>query len=192
MIFNVDADELLQATRHLTNAQFGLLMRARIARFADTGSSHGPVDIELYHEISDPSNPHLFSWKGVFCCCPYDEQKISSPKQTKERARKVGDKGASLPAGFMDLWVAYGKKGNRMVAARSYAKIGLDIDSTGLYGHIANHIAAYVKSTPDPTYRKNFETYLNQRHWENPIVQPQPVQKKHTPELSDPSTYRPV
>jgi len=32
------------------------------------------------------------------------------------------------------------------------------------------HIPLYVKSTPDLQYRKNFETYISQEHWENPII----------------------
>lgn len=32
------------------------------------------------------------------------------------------------------------------------------------------HIPIYVQSTPDKQYRKNFQTYLNQRGWEDEII----------------------
>ena len=32
------------------------------------------------------------------------------------------------------------------------------------------HIPLYVQSTPDKTYRKHFQTYLNQRGWEDEII----------------------
>ena len=32
------------------------------------------------------------------------------------------------------------------------------------------HIPLYVQSTPDKTYRKHFQTYLNQRSWEDEII----------------------
>ena len=32
------------------------------------------------------------------------------------------------------------------------------------------HIPLYVQATPDKTYRKHFQTYLNQRGWEDEII----------------------
>lgn len=68
---------------------------------------------------------------------------------------------------FEELWILYGKKGNRKTSFDKLSKLKIeDIEA------IKKHIPIYVNSVSDKQYLKNFETYLTQRHWETEIVLP--------------------
>ena len=65
---------------------------------------------------------------------------------------------------FNIIWSMYEKKGNRKTSFEKFSK--LSIETMQL---IFDHIPAYVRSTPDKQYRKNFETYINQNCWMDEI-----------------------
>ena len=72
---------------------------------------------------------------------------------------------------FDIFWNLYNKKSsNRKMCQRKWSKLNETKREL-----IMNHLVSYVKSTPDKEFRKNAETYLNQEHWLNEILQ---VEKK--------------
>lgn len=73
---------------------------------------------------------------------------------------------------FMRAWNFYGKHGNRKSSAVKWSKL-----TKGDKDAIREHMPRYVASTEisgkgngTKTFRKNLETYLSQRHWENDIT----------------------
>lgn len=65
---------------------------------------------------------------------------------------------------FENIWSLYGKKGNKKTSERKWAKLSVMAREKAL-----TYIPAYVKSTPDKQYRKNFETFLNQECWNDEL-----------------------
>ena len=66
---------------------------------------------------------------------------------------------------FEEVWIAYGKKGNKKTSKAKYAKLSLD-EKVALYWHVPK----YVLSTPDKQYRKDFQTYINQECWNDEVI----------------------
>ena len=67
---------------------------------------------------------------------------------------------------FQDFWDAYNKKvGSKEKCEKKFNGLKQDVKE-----QIMNHIFEYVKATPDKTFRANPETYLNQKRWENEII----------------------
>jgi len=69
---------------------------------------------------------------------------------------------------FDTVWEQYGKKGNKKSCKRKWEKLPKKTKRIAI-----EHIPKYVDATPDITYRKNFETYLNQECWNDKIIEPQ-------------------
>ena len=66
---------------------------------------------------------------------------------------------------FDEFWNMYGKKVERMKCEKIYAKIK-EADRE----KIKQHVPVYVASTPEVQYRKNPQTYLNGKCWEDEII----------------------
>lgn len=66
---------------------------------------------------------------------------------------------------FDNFWEAYGKKVDRIKCEAKWKKIPQVTREK-----IMAHVIEYVKSTPDPQYRKNPATYLNNESWNNEII----------------------
>lgn len=75
----------------------------------------------------------------------------------------VNDNDINIP--FDQFWDLYGKKNNKASCEKKWDKLK-DSEREA----IMNHLPKYIKSTPDKQYRKNPDSYLNQRHWENEIA----------------------
>jgi hypothetical protein len=70
---------------------------------------------------------------------------------------------------FIDFWNLYDKKVDRQSAERKYSKL-----SQAEKEKIFAHIPKYKNYQPDPIFRKNPDTYLNNRSWNDEL----PVVKK--------------
>lgn len=66
---------------------------------------------------------------------------------------------------FDEFWNAYGKKVDRAKCERLYAKVKEEDRAK-----IKTHVPKYVTSTPDVQYRKNPQTYLNGKCWNDEII----------------------
>lgn len=91
-----------------------------------------------------------------------------------ERPKRVDKNNKELlTEEFLKAWEYYGRHGNRHKSSLKWAKLTKrDKDLIRL------HMFKYVSSTEIPgkgdgkkTYRKHLETYLNQRHWENEVLE---------------------
>ena len=93
---------------------------------------------------------------------------------TKELKKDKKEKKEEEDISFLRFWDLYGKKVDRQASERKWNKIDSE-----LHELIFAHVADYVASTPQIQYRKNPETYLNNRSWENEIVmEAKPTDKK--------------
>ena len=66
---------------------------------------------------------------------------------------------------FELFWNTYDKKIDRVKCEARWKKITVTERQK-----IIIHVVDYVKSTPDKTFRKNPETYLNKKSWGNEII----------------------
>jgi len=100
-------------------------------------------------------------------------KKQTQTKPTASPSQTHGIKKDEKPEEFERFWEMYGRKGSKMVAKKKFLLLPEEVRRK-----IFAHVPSYVRSTPDPTYRKNAETYLNQQHWETEIQNgAKPVQK---------------
>lgn len=66
---------------------------------------------------------------------------------------------------FDEVWEDYDKKvGNKEILRKKWSKIGIEDREK-----IKSHIPQYKEDTPDKKYRKNFETYLNHKSWNDEV-----------------------
>ena len=82
------------------------------------------------------------------------------PKEDKE-----DKEGSVQPYSFSEFWEFYDKKKDKQRAERAYKKISMRDRKC-----IFDTLQAYKDSTPDKQYRKNPETYLRNRTWEDEII----------------------
>jgi len=81
---------------------------------------------------------------------------ITEDKKTEEQ----NNTSSKVP--FSDFWNAYGKKVGKAKTEKKWNRLPMSTQKA-----IMAHIRSYVQSTPDVQYRKNPETYLNSRLWED-------------------------
>lgn len=68
--------------------------------------------------------------------------------------------------GFEDFWDMYNKKtGNKEAIKKKFEKLPQKIKE-----QIIDYLPEYIESTPDKTYRKNPQTFLNNKSWEDEII----------------------
>ena len=94
---------------------------------------------------------------------------ILPPEQTEVRT-----------ADFDEFWKAYGKKVDKAKCMKLWSKMSENDKKACL-----NAVPLYVDSTPDLTYRKNPSTYLNNRSWENDIIQRQTTEQQRQQRLGE-------
>lgn len=72
---------------------------------------------------------------------------------------------AELWPSFEDFWALYDKKTGKEKSIQKWAKLKQSEKE-----QIMQHVPDYVASQPDKTYRKNPETYLNGKCWNDEII----------------------
>jgi len=98
----------------------------------------------------------------------------SSPKKTKAYAkhthkRTENENRNEINIGFEDFWDLYAKKVDRQKCEGKW--IGLTDEERK---NCIEKLPAYIQSTPDKKFRRDPETYLNNKSWENEIISPFP------------------
>lgn len=96
------------------------------------------------------------------------EEKTNPPKAPldKKEEQKVKPAPTGLNVPFDDWWNAYDKKVDR--SPKLEAKWAKLTDSERTLA--MQHTALYIKATPDKKFRKNPETYLNNKSFNNEII----------------------
>ena len=85
---------------------------------------------------------------------------------------------------FETFWNLYNKKVERKVCLAKFKK--LDIETIN---KIIQVVPDYVKSTPDPKYRKNPETWINGECWNDEIIPYKPKQEENKPKQINYKVY---
>lgn len=93
------------------------------------------------------------------------ESLFSINNQTQSHQQSNSNDDSNSVFSFETFWNAYGKKIERAKCEKLYAKIQERDRAI-----IAERLPAYVKSTPDVTYRKNPQTWLNGKCWNDEII----------------------
>ena len=85
-------------------------------------------------------------------------------EKEKEKSSAKKEKETEYP--FEVIWEMYGKKVGFARTEKRYEKVK-ECDRAKIF----DHVPKYVASTPDVQYRKNFEVYLNQKSFNDQIIQ---------------------
>ena len=96
-----------------------------------------------------------------------EEEVAAEPLPAPEVAVCVSPDSPSSCFSFEEFWSAYGKRVERVKCERIYARIG---EKDRLV--IRERLPLYIQSTPDKAYRKNPQTYLNGKCWNDDIIEP--------------------
>lgn len=86
----------------------------------------------------------------------------------KNKSKTPVKKSKSLNIPFDNFWDLYDHKSTNKKTAQIKWKNLTNQQRQA----VIDHLPAYIKSTPDKTFRKHPTTYLNQEHWNTPISQP--------------------
>lgn len=106
----------------------------------------------------------------------YNEQLLSIYKTELRKKKKTSKEQLSfvtstLNYSFEDFWKDYDKRvGDKKRLIPKWMRL---TDAERLL--IQAHIPKYIKAQPDKQYRKNPETFLNQRGWEHELISKQPI-----------------
>ena len=95
------------------------------------------------------------------------ETQVTPTKEGKEEEELKEGKEDAID--FYIFWEAYDLKKNKDKAKVRWYQLKLKDQKD-----ILAYLPAYVKSTPDKQYRKHPATFLNNRGWEDEIIQSQP------------------
>jgi len=96
----------------------------------------------------------------------------TTPKGNRKRPTNKNDK--EVYSSFEQFWNLYDKKIGKQKAENLWVKLPED-DKTA----ILIHIPLYKIASPDKQYRKNPETYLRNRSWEDELLEPTNGQNKN-------------
>lgn len=100
----------------------------------------------------------------------YSTHTVSIPYTQEEEEQEQKEEQTPQDDLFEIFWNSYDKKIDKVKCLSKWSKLKLEERKK-----IITHVALYVLSTPDKSYRKNPETYLNKRSWENEIIQKQDI-----------------
>jgi hypothetical protein len=98
-----------------------------------------------------------------------DNKLTATPKERKNVKNEKNERNSIVRNNsneFEIFWDLYSKKINK-----TKCKIKWDALIESEQACIIKHLPSYIKSTPDPQYRKNPLTYLNNRGWEDEIIE---------------------
>jgi DNA-binding PadR family transcriptional regulator len=87
---------------------------------------------------------------------------------------------------FDRFWDLYDKKTGKVKSQKLWAKLSKTEKET-----ILNHIPLYKRATPEKQFRKNPETYLRNRAWEDEIIKPTNGAKKEFETKTITNDYKP-
>jgi len=94
-----------------------------------------------------------------------EEQEKNKKKKRTEQEQDAQPDSDDYLLSFDLFWITYDKKVERSKCEKLWKKINPDT-----YELILTHAEEYVRSTPDKQYRKNPETYLFNKCWNDEIV----------------------
>lgn len=99
----------------------------------------------------------------AYSIATYNSTDVSTADNIKHNTNKP--KSIILKPFFDEFWEKYQKKSGKQATEKLWHK--LTDEEIQL---ILNHVPKYVLSTPDPKYRKDPESYLRNKRWQDEII----------------------
>lgn len=171
-----------------TKALDKALIKHTSKQVQSTYQSTNSIDIQIYN-ITNIQCTNILSYvsdlKSDLIECFLNSIEGDDLKHFLEERKKVAPKKESPKIDFDIVWDLYGKKiGERKKLIDKWNKLTLNEQNLAL-----SHIPKYVLSTPDKKYRKNFETYLNNKSYNDEIIQNNGKDKRPHADRSDDSIF---
>lgn len=147
-------------------ADSGRLRCLKLAQMLDESTSRHPEMIKLIENLHNSGiiRENIGSNSGQIQ--NNSDQKRIEEKRIEEKRREENINTESLFA-FATFWNLYNKKTGYSKCKALWLKI-----KPPAYPVILAHVGEYVSATPDKKYRKNPETYLRNRCWNDEIIKP--------------------
>lgn len=132
-------------------------------KFALGSENSAPITYQLTSNVSESVNEQVNETCASDKSPAGDRDKKQKTKTVKKQT-KSNPKPINIP--FEDFWNAYDKKVGKIESLKKKWEKLTNKDRAA----VMQHIKMYVISTPDKQFRKNPETYLNQKAWNNEII----------------------
>ena len=131
-------------------------------------------DIERIKEYKEKeSEEPLPSIDGI---AEEEDQNLKAKKEKEERSAAKEEREKT----FEGLWKDYGRKGSKAKSLEKFNRL-----SEEEIGRMKKHIPHYVRSTPDICYRKDMQTYINQKSFNDIIFDKRTNQVLFNPDNPD-------
>ena len=105
-----------------------------------------------------------------------EDQNLKAKKEKEERGAAKEEREKT----FEGLWKDYGRKGSKAKSLEKFNRL-----SEEEIGRMKKHIPHYVRSTPDICYRKDMQTYINQKSFNDIIFDKRTNQMLFNPDNPD-------
>lgn len=93
-----------------------------------------------------------------------EERREEEKREREEEITSAADDVSVWPC-FTNFWYVYNKKISKSKCEKKWKKI-----TQGAREKIMQHLQEYIPSTPNPKYRKNPSTYLENESWNDEII----------------------
>ena len=94
------------------------------------------------------------------------DQHMETETITKTITKTKNENEVEVWPSFEDFWDLYNKKtGNKTLIKPKFDKLPQSVKE-----NIMNYLPEYIESTPDKTYRKNPQTFLNNKAWQDELI----------------------
>jgi hypothetical protein len=127
---------------------------------------------EIEHVKDDALIQYVYSMDRVSIL---NRNKNKNKNKNKQKNNRGGSE-KDINISFDDFWKLYDKKVEKEKCREKWKNL-TNQERT----NIIEYLPKYTKSTPDKAFRKNPETFLNNKSWENEIIIPLGKDKQATP-----------
>jgi len=120
-----------------------------------------------YGELRDNNNAHMSVIKKLEKYNIPDSLQPLTSTSPAPKSTSIVKSNDCNDEGFEAWYDLYAKKVDYSIAKKRWQKV-----NKSLIPQIMEHTAKYVVSKPDKQFRKDPSAYLNQKHWENEVIDP--------------------
>lgn len=161
-------------TKHITTWLQNCIEQGLVYKYHHEGKDYLMVPKTGQKPRSESKFPDPPENIAEHCKTLFDIEKQCSPSNTISNTISITNTNNILSENiaetesifsFDEFWNAYGKKVGNAKCKKMYAKI-----SEQEREKIKAHVPQYVASTPDKKYRKDPQTYLNNKCWNDEII----------------------
>ena len=112
----------------------------------------------------------------------YDQHmETETETETETITETITETKVEVYPSFEDFWILYNKRtGNKALIKPKFDKLPQKVKE-----EILNYLPAYIESTPDKAYRKNPQTFLNNKSWKDEIITQNGKQQNNQPDYSN-------